>query len=183
MTKEKTPKTAKEADKDPVESAEAALRRVMLAPYPSREIPVSLSLSYLNTPTRGPMLTAVMQVPNEFFSFRPADAKQTAVVTVAGTVFDDRGNPGAFFNNRITIDAPSVEAAREGRGLTYSYPVYVGPGLYQVRVGVRDENTGRAGTAHAWVVIPNLSSGQLAMSSLLLGVRTLPTISNASVMV
>ena len=181
VTKEKTPKTAKEADKDPVESAEAALRRVMLAPYPSREIPVSLSLSYLNTPTRGPMLTAVMQVPNEFFSFRPADAKQTAVVTVAGTVFDDRGNPGAFFNNRITIDAPSVEAAREGRGLTYSYPVYVGPGLYQVRVGVRDENTGSAGTAHAWVVIPNLSSGQLAMSSLLLGVRTLPTISNASV--
>lgn len=179
-TKEKTPKPTRE-DKDPVKSAEAALRKVLLAPYPNREIPVSLSLSYLNTPTRGPMLTAVMQVPNEFFSFRPADAKQTAVVTIAGTVFDDRGNSGAGFNNRITIDAPSVEAAREGRGLTYGYPVYLGPGLYQVRVGVRDENTGRAGTAHAWVVIPNLSSGQLAMSSLLLGARTLPAISNASV--
>ena len=180
-TKAKAPKTTKEIDKNPVQSSEAELRKVILAPYPNRDIPVSLSLSYINTPTRGPMLTTAMQVSNEFFSFQPADGKQTAVVTVAGTVFDDRGNAGAGFNNRITIGAPSVEAAKEARDLTYGYPVYLGPGLYQVRAGVRDENTGRAGTAHAWIEIPNLSSSQLAMSSLLMGVRTLPAISNASV--
>jgi VWFA-related protein len=178
-TKSKAPKTTK-PDKDPVKSSEAELRKVMLAPYPNREIPVLLSLSYINTLARGPMLTAAMQVATEFFSFQAAEGKQTAAVTVAGTVFNDRGKAGASFSNRITIDAPSVEAARGARDLTYGYPVYLGPGLYQVRVGVRDEKTGRAGTAHAWIEIPNLSSSRLAMSSLMLGLRTLPPISNAS---
>jgi hypothetical protein len=45
---------------------------------------------------------------------------------------------------------------------------------------VRDETSGRAGTAHAWIEVPNLSSGQLAMSSLLMGARALSTITNAS---
>jgi hypothetical protein len=121
-----------------------------------------------------------MQVSNEFFSFAPVNGRQTAVVTVAGTVFDDRGNAGAVFDDRITIDAPSVEAVKAGPNLTYAYPVYLKPGLYQVRIGVRDEKTGHTGTAHGWIEIPNLSSGQLGLSSLLMGVRTPPTISNAS---
>lgn len=174
----KAEKSKKESQQETVKSPEAELRKVMLAPYPDRDIPVSLLLSYINTPARGPMLSTAMQVPNEFFSFAPANGRQTAVVTVAGTVFDDRGNAGAVFNNRITIDAPSVEAAKQGPDLTYGYPIYLKPGLYQVRVGVRDEKTGRTGTAHAWIEIPN--SGQLALSSLLMGVRTQPTISNAS---
>lgn len=174
----KTEKLKQESQQETVKSSEAELRKVMLAPYPAHDIPVSLSLNYINTPARGPMLSTVMQVPNEFFSFEPVNGKQTAVVTVAGTVFDARGNAGAVFNNRLTIDAPSVEAARAGRDLTYSYPVYIGPGLYQVRVGVRDEKTGRSGTAHGWIEIPN--AGQLALSSLLMGVREQPTISNAA---
>ena len=109
--------------------------------------------------------------PNEFLSYVPANGKQTAVVAVAGAVFDEKGNPGGTFSNRITIEALTVEDARNGNDLTYGYPLYMKPGLYQVRVGVRDETTGRAGTAHAWIEIPNLSSGQLALSSLLLGAR------------
>lgn len=170
------PKTESEVAKAP----EAELRKVMTAPYPARDIPVSLSLSYINTPGKGPLLSTALQVPNEFFFFEPVNGKQTAVVTVAGTVFDDKGNPGAGFANRITIDAISAEATKEGHDLTYGYPVYLGPGLYQVRVGVRDDKTGRTGTAHGWIEIPNLSSGQLAMSSVMMGLRTPAAISNAS---
>jgi VWFA-related protein len=175
---DKSDKSKKE--NEAVKSPEAELRKVMLAPYPEREIPVSLSLSYLNTPAKGAVLTTALQVPNEFLSFVPLNGKQAAVVTVAGIVFDDKGHAGATFNNRLTIEAPSLELLREAQDLTYGYPVYVGPGLYQVRVGVRDEKSGRSGTAHSWIEVPNLSSGQLALSSLLLGVRTSRPIGNAS---
>ena len=168
----KTTNTEKaKKERDPVTSPLSELRKAMLAPYPDRDIPLSLSLNYLNTPTRGPMLSTTLQVPNEFLSYVPANGKQTAVVAVAGAVFDEKGNPGGTFSNRITIEALTVEDARNGNDLTYGYPLYMKPGLYQVRVGVRDETTGRAGTAHAWIEIPNLSSGQLALSSLLLGAR------------
>jgi VWFA-related protein len=175
---EKNTKPTKESEA--VKSPETELRKVMAGPYPDRDIPVALNLSYLNTPAKGLMLSTTLQVPNEFLSFVPVDGKQTAIVTVAGAVFDDKGNAGAAFNNRVTIEAPTVEAANSGSDLTYSYPVYLRPGLYQVRVGVRDEKTGRSGTAHSWIEIPNLSSGQLALSSLLLGARLPPAISNAS---
>ena len=175
---EKAEKTKKDTAQASDKSPEAELRKVILGPYPDRDIPVSLSLTYINTPARGPMLSTAMQVPNEFFSFAPANGRETAVVTVAGTVFNDRGNAGAVFNDRITIDAPTVEAARQGRDLMYGYPVYVTPGLYQVRVGVRDEKSGRTGTAHGWIEVPK--AGQLALSSVLMGVREQPTISNAS---
>jgi VWFA-related protein len=177
----KSENAKKEADKVPAQSSEAELRKVMHAPYPVPAIPVSLSLTYVNTTAKGPMLTLAMQVPNEFLSFAPTNGKETATVTVAGTVLSDKGKAGATFSDRITIAAPSIEAARGGRDLIYGYPVYIGPGLYQVRVGVRDEKSGRSGTAHGWIEIPNLAAGQLALSSLLLGVRTQPANSNVSV--
>lgn len=169
------PKSADEAPPSP----EAQLRKVMLGVYPERNVPVSLNLSYLVSPTRGAMLSTAFQVPKEFLTFEPVDGKMVAVVTIVGTVFNDKGSPGASFQNRLTITAPSAEAIRDGKDLTYGYPVYVGPGLYQVRVGVLDEKSGRSGTAHSWIQIPTLASGELALSSVLMGVRTQPAM-NAS---
>ena len=154
-----------------VKSPETELRKAMLTPYPARDIPVSLSLTYLVNGPKGVMLSSALQVPNEVLSFVPGNEKYTAVVSVLGSVFDDKGNVGAGFSNRITIQAPSIEATKQGHDLTYGYPVYIKPGLYQVRVGVRDETTGRSGTAHGWIEVPDLSPGQLALSSLMLGSR------------
>ena len=39
---------------------------------------------------------------------------------------------------------------------------------------------GRAGSAHGWVEIPDLSAGQFALSSLLVGSREITPVSNAS---
>jgi VWFA-related protein len=176
----KDAKPQKEADRDPLQTSEAELRKTLLAPYPDRDIPVSLSLTYLNTVAKGPVLSAAMQVPTAFLSFAPVEGKETAIATVVGTVLDDKGRSGAGFKNRITIVAPSPEAAKDERNLTYGYPVYLGPGLYQVRVGVRDEKSGRTGTAHEWIEIPGLAPGQLALSSLLLGLRPQPVINSSS---
>ncbi|MDQ2920613.1 MAG: VWA domain-containing protein [Acidobacteriota bacterium] len=175
------PKGKKPNAQGPAENSPAAeLRKVTFAPYPNRGIPVSLSLSYANTPNKGTMLMAFMQVPNEFLSFGPANGKQTAVVDVVGTVLNDKGKVGGAFNNRLTIEAPSIGAANDGQNPGYGYALYLGPGLYQVRVGARDEKTGRSGSTYAWIDIPDLSSAQLALSSLVIGVRAAPAISNTS---
>src|SRR6185503_4344810 len=76
-----TAKTAKhekpnnEKKTDEVKSSEAEQRKEMLAPYPTRDIPVSLSLTYLNTAPRGVMLSTALQVANEFLSFVPTNEK------------------------------------------------------------------------------------------------------------
>jgi hypothetical protein len=127
------------------------------------------------------MLTAFIQVPNEFLSFVPGTGKQTALIDVAGTVLNDKGQVGADFNNRLTIEAPASETANVGQYSGQGYNLYLGPGLYQVRAGARDEKSGRSGSAHEWIEIPDLASGHLALSSLLMGVPAMSTIGNASV--
>ncbi|MBD0327622.1 MAG: hypothetical protein ICV68_14390, partial [Pyrinomonadaceae bacterium] len=49
------------------------------------------------------------------------------------------------------------------------------PGLYQVRVAARDERSRRTGSAMQWIEIPDLSKGNLSLSSLFLGERGAPT--------
>jgi VWFA-related protein len=163
---------AKNNKKDENEKTpEAELRKVIAEPYPNRNLPVSLSLNYMDTAAKGGMLSASMEVPGELLSFSNVNGKETAAINVAGSFYNDRGQVGSFFNNLIKIEAPPDMSPTDNRDVVYNYNVYLKPGLYQVRVGARDDKSGRAGSAHAWIEIPDLSAGQFAMSSLLLGQR------------
>jgi VWFA-related protein len=166
----------KPAEKSPV----LELRKVIAEPYPNRDLPVSLGLHYIDAPPKGVMLSAAMQVPGELLSFSTVDGKRTAVINVAGSLYNDRGQVGAFFNNQVKIERPPDATTTDGQDLIYNYNVYLKPGLYHVRVGARDEKSGRTGSAHGWIEIPDLSAGQFALSSLLLGAREIAPVSNAS---
>ncbi len=153
----------------PARPPQSELGKVMSKPFQEREIPIALSLNFLNLPDKGSMLSATMQVPREFFSFEPVNGKPTAVVDLAGTFFNVKGQPGATFGNRITVTPPPAGAKEQD--LAYGHPVFLSPGLYHVRVAARDQKSGKAGSAHGWIEIPDLSKGQLALSSVLLGSR------------
>jgi VWFA-related protein len=172
VSKEKKPDSP--AEKEPV----GELRKVMYAAFPNHDLPVSLRLSYISTPDKGIMLTAFMEVPHEFLTFGTTNGKRAAVIDVVGTVLNDKGKAGAAFSNQLTLEG-SVDAVTTGQDVGYGHNIYIGPGLYQVRVGARDEKGGRSGSAHGWIEIPDLASGQLAMSTVLIGLRAPPN-ANAS---
>jgi VWFA-related protein len=160
---------------------EAKLREAISAPYPNRGIPISLNLSYLNTPEKGGLLSTSMQFAGEFLSFSADAGKSKAVVDVAGSVYNDHGQAGFSFKDQLIISAPLTDATRSfGRNFSYTFPVFLGPGLYQVRLAARDEKSGQTGSAHGWIEIPDLSSGRLAMSSLILGEGAMLTATNVS---
>jgi len=85
------------------------------------------------------------------------------------------------FYDRVVNTATSAEAARGYHGdITYTYPAKLTPGLYQARIAVRDLKSGLAGSARAWIEIPDLSKRQLTLSSLLLGEHNQSPINNVS---
>lgn len=177
-------KDEKASQKPPSEAAQ--LSSVIAAPFPKRTLPVSLSLSYLNTPDKGEMLSTSLQVPHEFVTFGVGANKTKAALDVAGFIYDEAGRVGAKFGERITITA--TEANADGPAdekfissdITYSFPIHLSPGLYQVRVGARDIASGKAGSAQGWIEIPNVAGKKLAMSSLLIGERAENLITNTS---
>ncbi|MDQ5843697.1 MAG: VWA domain-containing protein [Acidobacteriota bacterium] len=174
-------KSSKTNQQRPTEKIpESDLRKVIGAAYPKQDLPVALRLSYVHAPKHGELLSTTVQLPIQFLSFEPVKEKQTAFVTLTGAVFDDKGTASGAFSERASVSATSLNAEDGGQNLVYSHSLYLKPGLYQVRVAARDEKSGRSGSAHGWLEIPNLSSGELTLSSLLIGGRAEARVNNAS---
>ncbi len=160
------------------QTADTDLRRKLAATFPDHSFPVALNLGYVNTSDKGWMLSTMVEVPSSALTFEKAGDKQVAAVEVAGVFYNDHGQSGGSFNNRITVEAKAAGAA-DGGSVRYSYPIFLAPGLYQVRVGARDAKSGRIGSAQEWVEIPNLKPGQLGLSSILVGVKP-PAVESSS---
>jgi VWFA-related protein len=169
-------------ERPPVKTATAELRESILAAYPERELPILLSADYYDLANKGATLSTAIQMPGEFLIFgEQPDGKIQAIIDLSAAYFDEKGAVKDSFVERIVTTAPTLEAASKYRNdITFTYPAHLPPGIYQVRVAARDDKSGKVGSAHAWIEIPNLTDKKLAMSSLLLGERTQAMMTNVS---
>jgi VWFA-related protein len=150
-------------------SPEDELRAALGALYPHRDVPVILSTGYLHTPDKAPALSIAMQIDAEMLSFDGPEGKQEAAVDVLGVALDDRGSFSSF-KQRLKIPREAT-LSKAQRFVTWSQTLPVPPGLYQVRVAVRDSHSGRTGGAVEWIEIPQIEPHRFSMSSLFLAER------------
>jgi VWFA-related protein len=163
-----TPKP-KRLESTKAQPVEAKLQEALVAKTAVRELPVSMAVSYVDTPDKGSSLSVTMEIPTEVLSSNTEDEKLSASVDFAGAVFDHEGKSTTTFGQRVTV----AEALKsDGRKLKYTHTVFPRPGLYQVRVAARDGLSGRIGTAKSWIQIPNLSEKKLTLSSIVVGERS-----------
>lgn len=166
-SKKPTSKDQQNADKPPAAKLTEAINRI----YPSNELPIALDLSYLKTPDKGLLLTTSIELKIDSLSLTTENAKEKAVVDLAGLVYDDQGKAGAGFQQQETITPLENGVRPPGKVFIYKHEVSLPPGLYQIRVGARDEKSGKVGTVHEWIEIPDLSTHRLTLSSLIAGER------------
>jgi hypothetical protein len=152
----------------PAKGPEAALISALGAPSARKGLPTTLAVSFVDVPGTGPVVTASTQMATDILGYGP-DGKQTALIDLAGVVLNDQGKQAGSFKTRLKVN-PSVQAnVIENAGVIYSHRLPLKPGIYQVRVAARDDQSGRVGSAAQWIEIPELSAKQLTLSSLLLG--------------
>jgi VWFA-related protein len=176
------PATVAKEQPTPTKTAPAKLREAIASPYPQRGLPILLSADYYDVPNKGPALSTAIHIPGEFLVFgEQPDGKIQAVIDLSAVYFDEKGTIKDSFMDRIVTTAPTLEKARGYRNdIMFTYPAKLPPGIYQVRVAARDDKSGKVGSAHAWIEIPDLANKKLAMSTLLLGERTQATLTNVS---
>lgn len=162
---EKTPQTD---SKTPAR----VLADLLSAAYTPSEVPIMLSLAFLSTPANGMVLTSSIQIATGSLGFGD-DGKKPASVDLAGVVLNDKSKIVTSFKNRLSANPLSGVQAADQSSLIYNHRAPLAPGIYQVRVAVRDSQSGRVGSAMEWVVIPDIGSRQLTLSSLLLGGRVI----------
>jgi hypothetical protein len=150
----------------------AALAAAIKGNPSDRRLTTSLTANYLDVPNRGGSLSILMQVENANVESRSG---LPGSVDIGGIVYNDSGKVAGSFVETLKPD----KNAGEGEHITYLNQIELKPGLYQVRIAARDAN-GSTGAANQWVRLPDLTSGRLSLSSLLMGERDITSAAKTS---
>lgn len=161
------------ASKDPEAAAkppgkEADLQKAVASVYPKKLLPISVSAGYVRSPT-GDLVKISMQIERQFLDLNRPEQPDKSEIDVVGVVVDDRGE-ALTFKQLVTVKSkpPSGEQA-----VTWHQQLSLKPGIYQIRMAVRERSTGLMGSARQWIEVPEASSN-LTLSSLFLGERKQP---------
>ncbi len=158
-----------------VKTSDVALGAALTDSFSGHSLPTLLSLSYLNTPANGFVVTTAMQIPSRVLDYGP-EHKEATAVDLAGVILNDKGKVVTSFKKRLSLDPAAIDPARpDTSNVIYNHRAPLAPGIYQVRVAAREDRTSRVGSAMDWVVVPDLQNRQLALSSLLIGGQVLET--------
>ncbi len=160
--------SSKEGPKAPA-SPETQLLAALGTSYPKRNIPTSLSVGYTRSSDQGFTLQAAMQVQRSSLNLLTDVREQKRELDVIGAAIDDRGLIYSF--KQVLTVLPQTNPAP----VVWTQQLAVQPGLYQVRVALRDRTTGLTGSAVQWIEIPSMTKDRYFLSSLFLGERQVET--------
>ncbi len=156
------------ASQQQAQTPEAGLLMALGSLYPHRTLPTALSVGYVNTPDQGLALKASMQIEREALDATTGEA-QKSEIDVLGAAIDDRGVIVTF--KQVLTVTPDPSSQNQRQPVVWNQQLKLPPGLYQVRVAVRERSSGRTGGAQQWIEVPDLSTGRFSLSSLFLGER------------
>jgi VWFA-related protein len=147
--------TKKKTEKDPEKAREDDMRIVIDAPVAQTQIPTKLQLRVGQMPGVGTAVSASIEINREALSFDLKEGKQAADVDIGGIFYDDKGKPVNSFVGRLRVfPVPDDVPLEKRKQAIYGFRAWLAPGLYQVRVAVRDVNSGRIGSAMEFIEIP-----------------------------
>ena len=138
------------SDKNSGKAHEDDMRVLIDSPLPQNEISTELSLDTYQMPGIGTRVVASVKMSREGLTFDAFEGKQAADVDIGGIFYDDKGKPKTSFVGRLKVYGDS--SANQSPAV-YRFQSWLAPGLYQLRVGIRDVRTGRSGSAMKWIRI------------------------------
>lgn len=139
------------------------------APLPQTEIGVTASAYYLESDVDDSQVSVEVFIDGATLDYGKQVGHQAIDCEVTTAIFDQTGKSTKIITDKVQ-GALTAERLEEGKKYGYRYMkrLELKPGLYQVRVGVRENGSERIGTANAFVQVPNLGREKLAVSSIVL---------------
>lgn len=137
--------------------------------FPLREIPIDIVADYLDTPDRGSLVLISGFIEAKNLNLQQIKGLQSGRLDLRVIIFDEKGKSIVNYNDQISLNLPPKTAENVRKyGLSYRKFANLNPGIYQARVAIREESTGKVGSATSWVEIPDLKKKKLSISSVLL---------------
>ncbi len=148
------------------------LRASMVSPFRSSEIHVRATPLYSQLTKQGPLVRNLIYIDVRDLQFEPQlDGSSKAYLDLLGVAVGAGDRPLGAVAKPYVVLVPrgGMERAREN-GVVYSLDLAVAhPGPYQFRMAVRDQKTGKLGSASQFLEIPDLQRARLVLTSVVLG--------------
>jgi VWFA-related protein len=143
--------------------------KAAISPLAKRDLDVTAELQYVFTANNQADLTVNAFINARKLDFKKMGDKYHASFDVVGFVIDQVGRSRGGISQTVNAELSEQNYQRAlTTGMTYSANTQVPPGYYQMRLVIRENETGKMGTVSRYFEVPDLSQKQLMMSSILL---------------
>jgi VWFA-related protein len=161
--------TAETLAADAAKTPQQRLIKAMGAPFPLTDLGVSAQADFMEGETDDKQVSLTAYFDGDRFQYQEKEQRKVIGLEILYAVYDSSGKQmnaiSANVEGKLT---PEGMAQAKTSGFRFSQRLALKPGVYQMRVGVREEGTDRMGTAATWIEVPEIVSGKLEMSSLAL---------------
>ena len=145
------------------------LAEATLAPLPVTNIAVSAWAAFIETEIDEAQVSLQVQIDGDKLTLREENQSYYMELELIVFVFNEDGKNVDSKTHAVTGKLPPKQAElTKQQGITFAKRIGLKPGLYQIRVGVRELGSEQIGTAAAWVEVPELPRKKLALSSIIL---------------
>jgi len=140
------------------------------SPLAKRDLDLAAELLYKFAPDNQAMLDVNAFIDAKTLNFtKTAEGKYHTSFDIVGFVVDQLGKTQGGISQTVGADLSEQDYRRAlATGLSYTASTKLNPGYYQVRLVVRENETGKIGTVSRYFEVPDLSNRKLTMSSLFL---------------
>jgi VWFA-related protein len=160
---------AREETNTAPKTKEEAVAAAARSPLAKNDIDVTPNIAVKFLPGNKAGVDINLLIDAKKLNFKEDGDKHQDSLDVVGMIFDQLGRNRGGFSETINLNLSAAEYQKAlTEGLTYSANTEVQPDYYQVRMVVREADTGSLGSFSKYLEVPDLTKGKLAVSSLFL---------------
>ena len=158
------------------EDPTASIIHALTSPFTSSGVAVRMNALFVGQDKDGLTVRAFVNVdPKDITFVKGRDGKYKGTFDFYALTYGDNGNPLDQRYSRAFVVADDAQYAEiKKRGLVSAFDVKIKkPGAYQLRLAIRDKESGRLGSAYQFVEIPDPGKNRLAVSGAVLASQPL----------
>ncbi len=134
------------------------------------DVPVYASSAYFRMKGDRYFVPLWIMVPGSAVPFNKSGDKSKATIDIVGVVRDPQQRPVARIRDTVNL-AVSANEQVERKNVQYQTDLELPPGVFNLKVVVRENETGSMGSFEASITVPNLARNPIKLSSVIVGSR------------
>jgi VWFA-related protein len=155
------------------EDKELELEQELASELPTTDLPLYLSTAYFRLEPNKFLIPISLAVPGSEIPFVRSSDRDKATLDVIGMVLDSEKHPVTRIRDTVKLVIDTSSEVRK-KNVQYNTELSLPPGKFHLKFVVRENQTGRMGSFETDLIVPDLKSQPMKISSIVLASQVQP---------